>query len=848
MLKLKASVSNLSRLQQQIGNTLSGLQQDIGSVGNVRDDLKLETDQLRSQIRNLEENSSRLAVSQSSQESRTRELEDLLAEITLKLEKLSSTEQANSEHSVQQISDQEDSSLHQQLQHQLDDHTSKDDGRYKEVDHRLQELANRIGDLGGHFNYVRQELADQRQYRDQLKQDLDLRLQQLEARVSGIDELEKQLGASLRKESSELWQKLEEKSQDLDKLHERLEMFSVNEQGPELSQKLSGVEADINRLSEAERFLQDGFQDLGGLELNLTSRLDDIQQQLQEHIERTREFEVTIRRLSGELDDRTDNLQYLLEQSNTRQQDRIDALEQKQELLTEQELNLDSHRQEIDGHLDRIEELLAAERERISQLEQNFGQISDERASQAHELEQARALQLELQSRFEDLNEDFANQVEQHDRLTTRVDEQTDQLLSLTSKVEEQSGQLKVRVEEQTGQLLSLSGRIDEQTTQHSALVKESTRNARTNQIAVVVLALLTLLGGGALFFANKGEITEVEHRIAEKLANPAADAQYLTRDELTQKLATMESKLASNSEKNTGIVEQPSQENLLQGQLRLEQQLAALEAKLNQPAVPALQNSNPDTGPTKPQQQEMERLQLEIARIDSALNQLAKQSSTDAGATGQTAMQNSLNKAVDRLEQRIGQLESRPDLGLDRINRIEQTLSSTSKQLEAETERLNQQHNSIGKIERGLADANASVERRLQSLEKESAEMGQSMAQLQNQLAALAASPVTRTAANLIAPTAEWQQAITRQGYAIQLAGSRNKQSLVTFAASRSIQNKVAYARTVHEGRDWFILLYGPFAKFKEASAALESLPVVLTRYSPWIRKFPNDAELLNH
>jgi len=893
LLKLKTNVSDLSQLQQQIGNTLNKLQQDVGRVADVRDDLKLETDQLRSQIRNLEENSSRLSISQSAQETRTRELEDLLAELTLKLEKLSSAKQAPTDQASSDNSDQTDT--HQQLQHQLDEHTTKDEGRHKEVDRRLQELANRIGDLGGHFNFIRQELADQRQYRDQLKQDLDLRLQQLESRVSGIDELEAQLGASLKKESSDLWQKLEEKNQDLDKLRERLDILSNNEQGPDLNQKLSGVEAEINRLSEAENFLHESFQGLGGFELNLTSRLDDIQQQFQEHIAHTREFEETIRRLSGELGNRSDNLQSLLEQAETRQQGRFEALEQKQELLTEQELNLDSHRQEIEGQLDRIEESINTERERISQLEQNYARISDENASHLLELEQARALQLELQSRFEDLNEDFNNQNEQHYRLTTRVDEQTEQLRSLASNTEEQYGQLTTQIEAQTGQLKSLSGmteeqnglltglveahtgklqsltskideqnsrltaeieahtgqfqsltgRIDEQAAQHSAQVKESKTNVRTNQIGLLALALFTLLGGGALYFANKGKIAEVEQRFTEKLTAP--DIRYLTREDFTQKLATLESGLSSNSEKIARISAQPTQQGLLERQSQLEQQLDELAKKLNLLAVPAQQNINKSSDQIKPQHQEMEQLQLEISRIDSVLSQLTKQSLAGSGDERLAAVQNNLNEAVSQLDGRVSQLESRPDPSLERITKIEEALSGTNSMLEAEADRFNQLNSSIGKIERNLRETNLAVEKRLQSLETDSAGMAETVTQMQGQIASLAASPSTPKTANLITPTAEWQQAVHSRGYAIQLAGSRSKQSLAVFAARQAIQEKTTFAQTVHEGRDWFILLYGPFAKFKEASEALESLPVELTRYSPWIRRIPSDAQLLN-
>ena len=211
--KLKSSVTELSLLQQQTGQTLNELQRAVGRAGNARDDLKRETDELRSQVRGLEESSSRHSVEQSSQEARTRALEGLLAEITLKQQNLAAEGEAGTNNIKQQL-EQQIEPIRAQLQ-LLNELTSEENGRHKEVDRRLQELANRIGDLGGRFNYLSQDVADQRRHREHLQQELDPRLQQLEARTATIDTLETQLSANLKGETEALWEKLEEAGREL---------------------------------------------------------------------------------------------------------------------------------------------------------------------------------------------------------------------------------------------------------------------------------------------------------------------------------------------------------------------------------------------------------------------------------------------------------------------------------------------------------------------------------------------------------------------------------------------------------------------------------------------------------
>jgi len=889
--RLKSSVTSLSQQQEQISKSLGELQNAVGRVGNVRDDLKLETDELRAHTRNLEENSSRLSVNQSAQEERTRELEGLLAELTLRHENLASEEKTVAE-SLPRL-DEAIAPLTEQVQ-QLSQFAAEESGKHKEVDRRLQELGNRIGDLGGRFNHLSLDIADQRQQREPLKQEQDPQLQKLEAQNSSIDTLETQLGATLQRETDALWQKLEEKEKDVDSLREQLEALSAGEQSPEFERKLSGVEAEVNRLSEAEDFLQESFRGIGGLELNLTSRLDNLQQQLQGHIERSREYEDAMQRLSGEFADISGNLQQL-EQADLRHQGSIEALLQKQALSSERELDAESHRQEVDGQLDRIEESFTAERERLTQLEENFSLAGDQSEAQRDELEQTRLLQQELQSRLDDLNEDFASQTSQSGSLTARVENQERQQQTLSDRLDAQLEQQSALINEgqSVKQLLSELEQREQQSASQSAVLEQEQRALRqqletekpgmeehtqtlqalagdfdtlgarvaadqprienierygkTNRIALIALFLLALLGGAALYFSNMGRIAESEQQIASKLIT--SDPDYIAREDLVaDKLKALESGLANNGGRIDEVAAALPLQSLQERQTELEQQLARFEAQLNLVSAGTQENSATGENPVQLQTPDLEPIQREIERINSALIKLSAQPASAAGEARSAAVESRLGNTIDQLGVRISQLEAeRPDPGLSRIAGFEQTLSETSDQLGVFTDQLVDQQNSIMKIERSLSDTRRVFGERLNALETDTADTKKISQQLKNQVQALTDSREPSDQ-KVVSPdqtdaAAIWQAAADAHWYAIQLAGSRSRSSLIAFASSESLQGDTAYFRAVHEGRDWYILLYGRYSSFKDATNTLNNLPSSLNRYSPWIRTIPRDA-----
>ncbi|MCU7890120.1 MAG: SPOR domain-containing protein [Candidatus Thiodiazotropha sp. (ex Ustalcina ferruginea)] len=86
------------------------------------------------------------------------------------------------------------------------------------------------------------------------------------------------------------------------------------------------------------------------------------------------------------------------------------------------------------------------------------------------------------------------------------------------------------------------------------------------------------------------------------------------------------------------------------------------------------------------------------------------------------------------------------------------------------------------------------------------------------------------------------WQALRGSGGYTIQLLGVSNKQSIASFANKHNLDGELAYIETE---KDWYILMYGLYGAFSEATTALESLSEELNRNQPWIRSVPAEGIL---
>ena len=88
----------------------------------------------------------------------------------------------------------------------------------------------------------------------------------------------------------------------------------------------------------------------------------------------------------------------------------------------------------------------------------------------------------------------------------------------------------------------------------------------------------------------------------------------------------------------------------------------------------------------------------------------------------------------------------------------------------------------------------------------------------------------------------ASWLTAQNPNHYVIQLVSVYRKQELAGFIAQYQHYlpfDQLSYSKTVHKGRDMYILLFGSYGKFNEAMDKLEVLPSALQRNQPYIRTF---------
>nr|VFK18265.1 MAG: Sporulation related domain-containing protein [Candidatus Kentron sp. LPFa] len=91
-----------------------------------------------------------------------------------------------------------------------------------------------------------------------------------------------------------------------------------------------------------------------------------------------------------------------------------------------------------------------------------------------------------------------------------------------------------------------------------------------------------------------------------------------------------------------------------------------------------------------------------------------------------------------------------------------------------------------------------------------------------------------TRKSARTIA----WLRRQNSNHYTIQLLGTSKKENMRKFLAKHKLGPQVAWFETRHNGRDWFVVVYGIYSTHKAASAKIRALPKTLRNFNPWPRK----------
>ena len=84
------------------------------------------------------------------------------------------------------------------------------------------------------------------------------------------------------------------------------------------------------------------------------------------------------------------------------------------------------------------------------------------------------------------------------------------------------------------------------------------------------------------------------------------------------------------------------------------------------------------------------------------------------------------------------------------------------------------------------------------------------------------------------------WLKAQNPNHYVIQIVSVYRKQDLASFIARNQQYlslDQLSYSKTVHKGRDMYVLFVGSYGKFSDAIRHLEAIPLALQRNRPYMR-----------
>lgn len=82
---------------------------------------------------------------------------------------------------------------------------------------------------------------------------------------------------------------------------------------------------------------------------------------------------------------------------------------------------------------------------------------------------------------------------------------------------------------------------------------------------------------------------------------------------------------------------------------------------------------------------------------------------------------------------------------------------------------------------------------------------------------------------------------------YGIQLLGTRDLNTLKAFVKKHKIGTKISYYRTKHQGKDWYVLMYGKYSSVTQARQTIQQLPPSLKKLSPWLRSYAGLEKPMN-
>ncbi|MFT2098470.1 SPOR domain-containing protein [Marinomonas sp. 2405UD66-6] len=82
-----------------------------------------------------------------------------------------------------------------------------------------------------------------------------------------------------------------------------------------------------------------------------------------------------------------------------------------------------------------------------------------------------------------------------------------------------------------------------------------------------------------------------------------------------------------------------------------------------------------------------------------------------------------------------------------------------------------------------------------------------------------------------------QWWQSQNPNRYTLQLLGTHNINTVKSFIRDQGSVDAFGYFKSTHNGRDWYVVVYGLYQNRSEAIAASETLPRDIRDLNPWAR-----------
>ncbi|PVV27202.1 MAG: hypothetical protein B6D79_03655, partial [gamma proteobacterium symbiont of Ctena orbiculata] len=154
---LNEELASLHEQHQVFRQALESDSQSADMVANNTDDLRRDVAEMLSHIRRLEESGSELLVSDSKHEAQIQGLQNDIAELSQKLAQ-DLIERGGPQQDVTQLLQESAQPLRHEIEHLRHQVTEKG-GQHKELERRLLELSNRIGETGARLESQQQDKA-----------------------------------------------------------------------------------------------------------------------------------------------------------------------------------------------------------------------------------------------------------------------------------------------------------------------------------------------------------------------------------------------------------------------------------------------------------------------------------------------------------------------------------------------------------------------------------------------------------------------------------------------------------------------------------------------------------------